>query len=68
MSEKLKSEPLSTGLRGSAARPRPMNTQWSNFDLSPPSTSVIGTTNTTPPIHFDQTKKVNDFNDAFGNF
>ena len=46
---------------------RPVNTGWTNFDLSPPSTSVIGSVNTTPPIHFDQKRQKNDDNDSFGN-
>jgi hypothetical protein len=47
-------------------QPRPVNTQWSNFNLSPPSTSVIGTTNTTPAIHYSQPINTNDYNDVFG--
>ena len=44
---------------------RPVNTTWSNFDLSPPSTSVINSANTVPPIHFTQTRIKNDDNDSF---
>ena len=43
-----------------------MNTNWSNYDLSPPSTSVIGTVNTDPPLHYDQKRSKNDANDSFG--
>ena len=28
--------------------PRPVSSTWSNYDLSPPSTSVMGNVNTTP--------------------
>ena len=44
---------------------RPVNSTWSNFDLSPPSTSVINSANTVPPIHFTQTRIKNDDNDSF---
>ena len=46
--------------------PRPVNTTWSNFNLSPPATSVLGNVNTTPPLHYNQQLTKNDFNDAFG--
>ena len=46
---------------------RPVNSAWSNFDLSPPSTSIIGNTDTSPPLHFDQKRMKNDKNDSFGN-
>ena len=46
---------------------RPVNSSWSNFDLSPPSTSIIGSVNTSPPLHFDQKRMKNDQNDSFGN-
>ena len=45
---------------------RPVSSAWSNFDLSPPSTSVIGSADTTPPVHFDQKRMKNDANDSFG--
>ena len=48
--------------------PRPVNTQWSNYNLLPPSTAVIGSVNTTPPIHFDIKRQKNDENDSFGKF
>jgi hypothetical protein len=49
-------------------RPRPVNTTWSNYDLTPPSTSVFGNVNTSPPLHFNQSRIKNDFNDSFGNY
>ena len=45
---------------------RPVVSNWSNYDLSPPSTSVIGTANTTPALNFNQPRQKNDYNDAFG--
>ncbi len=47
---------------------RPMVTTWSNFDLTPPSTSVIGSVNTSPPLHYNNLLKKNDENDIYGNF
>ena len=46
--------------------PRPVVSNWSNYDLSPPSTSVIGTANTTPALNFNQPRQKNDYNDVFG--
>lgn len=48
------------------ASARPVNTGWTNYDLSPPSTSVIGNVNTTPPVHYNQPRLKNDENDSFG--
>ncbi len=45
---------------------RPVATGWQNFDLSPPSTSAIGSEDTTPPLHFGITRRKNDENDIFG--
>lgn len=45
---------------------RPVSSAWSNFDLSPPSTSVIGNTNTLPPLHYDIRSFKNKDNDSFG--
>lgn len=45
---------------------RPVISGWTNYDLSPPSTSVIGNVNTTPPLRYDQKLKKNDSNDIFG--
>ena len=47
---------------------RPVNTSWTNYNLTPPSTSVIGNVNTTPPLHYDQKRFKNDANDSFGRF
>ncbi len=44
-----------------------MVTTWSNFDLTRPSTSVIGSVNTTPPLPYGNLEKKNDENDEFGN-
>ena len=44
---------------------RPVNTSWTNYNLSLPSTSVIGTVDTTPPLPFDIKRLKNDFNDSF---
>ena len=46
----------------------PVSTVWRNFDLSPPSTSLIVAENTTPPLHFNTELKKNDLNDTFGKF
>ena len=45
---------------------RPVNTGWTNFNLLPPSTSVIGSVNTAPPVHFDVKLQKNDDNDSYG--
>ena len=58
VSERLKSD--------STPQARPVYTNWSNFNLSPPGTSVIGTTNTTPPIHYNQPRIKNNEDDIFG--
>ena len=47
-------------------KPRPVISNWSNYDLSPPSTSVLGTVNTTPALNFNQPLKKYDYNDVFG--
>jgi len=52
---------------GPLSAARPVVTTWSNFDLTPPSTSVIGSVNTTPPLHYDNRQYKNDENDIFGN-
>ena len=44
---------------------RPVNTLWTNYNLSPPSTSVIGSVQTTPPLPFDVKRFKNDDNDSF---
>ena len=46
--------------------PRPVISNWSNYDLSPPSTSVMGNVNTTPALPFNQPLRKNDSNDEFG--
>ena len=44
---------------------RPVNTAWTNYNLSLPSTSVAQSANTTPPVHYDVKKFQNDDNDSF---
>ncbi len=46
---------------------RPVASSWSNFDLTPPSSSVIASVNTNPPLHYDIRQMKNDENDIFGN-
>ncbi len=45
---------------------RPVVSTWSNFNTSLPSTSVIGSVNTDPPLHYNNTIFKNDENDQFG--
>ena len=59
---------VSEHLKPNVQEARPVSTNWSNFNLLPPSTSVIGTTDTRPPVHFDQSHFKNDDNDYFGTF
>jgi hypothetical protein len=47
---------------------RPVVTSWSNYNTSLPSTSVIGSVNTDPPLPYNNTIKKNDENDRFGNY
>ena len=44
---------------------RPVNTTWTNFNLSAPSTSIINSPNSTPPLHYGIKKIENDDNDTF---
>ena len=46
---------------------RPVISNWSNYNLSPPATSVIGNVNTTPALPYNQPLRKNDSNDEFGN-
>ena len=46
---------------------RPTTNSWTNFDLSPPSTSVIDSANTDPPLPYNNNLQKNDENDIYGN-
>ena len=46
----LVSQRLSATTTPSQTSARPIYSNWSNYDLSPPSTSVMGNVNTTPGI------------------
>ncbi len=45
---------------------RPVSTLWSNYDISLPSTSLLETPDSTPPLHYNNTISKNDENDSYG--
>ena len=58
-------ELVSKKLNNPLSKARPVSSSWSNFALSPPSTSIINSADTNPPIHYDVRRFKNDENDSF---
>ncbi len=46
---------------------RPVQTTWSNFNTSLPTTAIVTSDDTSPPLHFNNSITKNDQNDIFGN-
>jgi hypothetical protein len=47
-------------------QPRLPETIWNNFNLTSPNSSMIGPSNTNPPIHYNNTINKDDENDSYG--
>jgi hypothetical protein len=47
-------------------QPRLPETIWNNFSLTSPNTSMIEPSNTSPPIHYNNTINKDDENDMYG--